>query len=98
MAERITAQPVAGVVFAGDRSAKGIDTHRFSTQPDLRDVTLIEAEILEALRHDHDITLDQHAHRRNLMTRDVPRNHLAGPSFFAGEALAEGGRLDTHCC
>jgi MOSC domain-containing protein YiiM len=88
---------IAGVGIAGDRYAKGIDTGTYSALPDVREVTLIEIETIEALARDHDIALPLIEHRRNLTTRDVPLNHLVGKRFRVGEVLLEGGRLNTPC-
>ena len=92
-----TARLIAGVGIEGDRYAKGIDRGIYSEYPDVREVTLIEVETLEALARDHDITLTPQEHRRNLTTRDVPLNHLVGRRFTVGEVLLEGGRLNTPC-
>ena len=88
---------IAGVGIAGDRYARGIDTGTYSAQPDVREVTLIEVETLEALTRDHDIVLDPQEHRRNLTTRDVPLNHLVGRQFRVGDVVLEGGRLNYPC-
>jgi MOSC domain-containing protein YiiM len=91
------AELIEGVGIAGDRYAKGIDTGTYSAQPDVREVTLIEVETLEALARDHDIVLDPQEHRRNLTTRDVPLNHLVGRQFRVGDVVLEGGRLNYPC-
>lgn len=87
----------AGVGIEGDRYAKGIDRGTYSAQPDVREVTLIEQETLEALLRDHNIMLSPQEHRRNLTTRDVPLNHLVGRRFLVGDVVLEGGRLNTPC-
>ena len=97
MIEHAQAELIAGVGIAGDRYAKGIDKGTYSAQPDIREVTLIEIETLEALARDHAITLAPDQHRRNLTTRDVPLNHLVGRRFHVGEVLLEGGRLNYPC-
>ncbi len=97
MVEQNSAHLIAGVGIEGDRYARGIDTGTYSNLPDVREVTLIEVETLEALARDHAITLDPQQHRRNLTTRDVPLNHLVGRQFYVGEVLLEGGRLNTPC-
>lgn len=95
MQEVKKAQLIAGVGVDGDRYASG--TGHYSKKPDIREVTLIEVETLEALRRDHAITLLPEEHRRNLTTRDVPLNHLVGRQFAVGETILEGGRLNTPC-
>lgn len=97
MVEQSSARLIPGVGIEGDRYAKGIDTGTYSAQPDIREVTLIEVETLEALARDHDITLTPQEHRRNLTTRDVPLNHLVGQRFYIGDVLLEGGRLNYPC-
>lgn len=97
MEARVSATLIAGIGIQGDRYAKGVDTGTYSAQPDVREITLIEAETLEALARDHDINLSPQEHRRNLTTRDVPLNHLVGCRFYVGEVLLEGGRLNYPC-
>lgn len=95
MLSRPSATLVAGVGIEGDRYATG--KGQYSQIPDIREVTLIEVETLEALQRDHDIVLTPDEHRRNLTTRDVPLNHLVGKRFWVGDVLLEGGRLNTPC-
>ena len=86
---------ISGLGIEGDRYNKG--TGKYSEIPDIREVTLIEIETLEALKRDHNIILQPIEHRRNLTTRDVPLNHLVGKRFRVGEVLLIGGRLNTPC-
>ncbi len=95
MQARTQATLIAGQGVAGDRYALG--TGKYSAFPDIREVTLIEIETIEALRRDHGIDLPLEAHRRNLTTRAVPLNHLVGRRFRVGAVLLEGGRLNTPC-
>jgi MOSC domain-containing protein YiiM len=90
-----TANLIAGEGIAGDRYATG--TGHYSAFPDIREVTLIETETLEALRRDHQIDLLPEEHRRNLTTQNVPLNHLVGRRFRVGSVVLEGGRLNTPC-
>ena len=92
-----TAQLIAGVGIKGDRYSTDVNSGTYSEFPDIREVTLIEIETIEALARDHAITLPLHEHRRNLTTRDVPLNHLVGRRFNVGDVLLEGGRLNTPC-
>ena len=91
--ERIRCVP--GIGLEGDRYATG--RGYYSARPDIREVTLIESEALEALRRDHGIDLTVHEHRRNLTTADVPLNHLVGRRFAVGPVVLEGGRLNVPC-
>ncbi len=90
-----SAQLIAGVGVEGDRYALG--TGKYSSFPDIREVTLIEIETIIALKRDHDIELALEEHRRNLTTENVPLNHLVGKRFWVGDVLLEGGRLNTPC-
>jgi MOSC domain-containing protein YiiM len=84
-----------GKGIEGDRYATG--KGKYSEFPDIREVTLIEIETIEALKRDHGIELATKDHRRNLTTRDVPLNHLVGKRFRVGDTVLEGGRLNTPC-
>ena len=86
---------IAGVGIDGDRYATG--RGKYSDFPDIREVTLIEIETLEALERDHKTKLGIDAHRRNLTTRSVPLNHLVGKRFRVGDTVLEGGRLNYPC-
>jgi len=91
-----TARLVAGEGIAGDRYALG--TGQYSSRPHVdRQVTLIEAEVLEALVRDHSVELLPDEHRRNLTTSGVPVNHLVGEYFAVGECVLYGGRLNVPC-
>lgn len=95
MQSREAARLIPGKGIEGDRYATG--RGHYSEFPDIREVTLIESETLVALLRDHAITLLPHEHRRNLTTEGVPLNHLVGRRFRVGEAVLEGGRLNTPC-
>lgn len=101
MEELQEAQCVAGRGIVGDRYYNGLGT--YSPKPDVREVTLIEQEALDALsRNDPPlqqgpITLEPRDHRRNLTVRGVPLNHLVGRRFRVGEVILRGGRLNFPC-
>ena len=67
------------------------------------DVTIIEKEVLDALRENQppiqekSIILEPHEHRRNLTTQGVPLNYLVNKQFKIGEVILEGGRLNFPC-
>jgi MOSC domain-containing protein YiiM len=62
-----------------------------------REVTLIEAEAVEALARDYGIELGPGETRRNIMVRGVPLNHLRGVEFQVGEAVLRGIKLCEPC-
>ena len=85
----------------GDRYFKG--NGKYSNIPDIRDVTIIEKEVLDALEQNQpplqekSIILKPHEHRRNLTSEGVPLNYLVGKKFKIGEVILEGGRLNFPC-
>ena len=101
MEELAEAQCVAGRGIVGDRYYNGLGT--YSPKPDVREVTLIEQEALDALsRNDPPlqqgpITLEPRDHRRNLTVKGVPLNHLVGRRFRVGDVILCGGRLNFPC-
>lgn len=62
-----------------------------------REVTLVEAEAVEALARDYGIALQEGATRRNITTRGVPLNHLVDREFRVGDAVLRGVRLCDPC-
>lgn len=60
-------------------------------------ITLIEAEALEALTRDEDLRVTAAQTRRNLLVRGVPLNHLVGRRFRVGVVVLEGVRLCEPC-
>jgi MOSC domain-containing protein YiiM len=90
------ARAVPGKGLEGDRYFSFQGT--FSNHPGRgREVTLIEAEALEALKRDYRLELAPEATRRNLLTRGVPLNHLVGRDFRVGQAVLRGIRLCEPC-
>jgi MOSC domain-containing protein YiiM len=88
-----TAVPGAGL--EGDRYALKVGTF-FEPKPDF-ELTLIEAEAIEALRRDYRVELAAGEARRNIVTRNVPLNHLVGKEFAVGEVHIRGIRLCEPC-
>ena len=101
MEELVEARCVAGRGIEGDRYFGGIGT--YSPKPDVREITLIEQEALDALaRNDPPLQagplrLEPCDHRRNLTVSGVPLNHLVGRRFRIGEVILRGGRLNFPC-
>jgi MOSC domain-containing protein YiiM len=92
--EEIDAVPGSGL--RGDRYFRHEGSFSKRDSPD-REVTLIEAEAIEALSRDGNISLQPGQARRNLVTRDVPLNHLVGKEFLVGDVILKGIRLCEPC-
>jgi MOSC domain-containing protein YiiM len=86
---------IPGVGLEGDRYACQQGTF-YKPEPDY-ELTLIEAEAIEALSRDCAIQLAPGDARRNLVTRGVPLNHLVGKEFFIGKVKIRGIRLCEPC-
>lgn len=81
----------AGLGLEGDRYFKPT-----GIEPD-REITLIEAEAIEALNRDEKVPFETAESRRNVVTRGVALNHLIGREFAVGEARLQGIRLCEPC-
>ena len=89
---------VAGRGIEGDRYMLGIEQGFYSEKPEEgRQVTLFEAEVLEAIQRDYGVELLPEEHRRNVTTRGVPLNWLVGRRFRIGPCLVEATRLSVPC-
>jgi MOSC domain-containing protein YiiM len=86
---------IPGAGLEGDRYALKLGTF-YKPEPD-RELTLIEAEAIEALLRDYQIKLAAGDARRNIVTRNVPLNHLVGREFSIGEVRIRGIRLCEPC-
>ncbi|ABR90611.1 Uncharacterized conserved protein [Janthinobacterium sp. Marseille] len=101
MEELQVAELIAGKGIVGDRYYNGTGT--YSPKPDIREVTLFDIDVLDALaRNDpplqaEAILLKPEDHRRNLTVRGVPLNHLVGKRFRVGDVILKGGRLNFPC-
>lgn len=87
---------IAGQGLVGDRYATGVGTFSKSGDPK-NEVTLIEAEALEALLREYDVEVSAAASRRNLLTEGVALNHLVGRRFSIGQVELEGVKLCEPC-
>jgi hypothetical protein len=86
--ERATVAP--GEAIAGDRYANGSGSF-YAAGKDGQDVTLIEAEALEATG------LSAEDSGRNVVTRGIGLNDLVGRRFRIGAVELEGRRLCEPC-
>ncbi len=89
-------EAVPGVGLVGDRYSKGVGT--YSGNPaNFSEVTLIEKEVVEAVRGERGIPLEYWEARRNLCTSGVRLNDLVGRRFRVGEVWLLGERLCEPC-
>jgi len=79
-----------GTFSKSNRYAEGSSTNG-------RDLTLIEAEAVDAVLKDYQIEIKPGAHRRNITTKGVALNHLVGKKFRIGEVTCKGVCLCTPC-
>ncbi len=89
------ANAIPGVGLEGDRYALGVGT--FSKPLPDRELTLIEAEAIEALKREYHFELAPGDARRNVVTRGVALNHLVGREFQIGDVKVRGIRLCEPC-
>src|SRR5256886_17016487 len=96
--------PMQSVSAALAVPGKGLEGDRYfdqkgtfsKPQPD-RELTLIEAEAIEAMRRELNVDYGLADSRRNIVTRGVPLNHLVGREFWIGNVKARGLRLCEPC-
>jgi MOSC domain-containing protein YiiM len=62
-----------------------------------RELTLIEAEAIEAFKNELKVDYGLSDSRRNVVTRGVPLHHLVGKEFWVGEVKARGIMLCEPC-
>ncbi|MFD7835344.1 MOSC domain-containing protein [Streptomyces sp. NPDC059761] len=96
------AHAVAGRGLAGDRNywaGEGPRPRRRGTgrASGVCDVTLIEAEALDALAREHGITLSPAECRRNLVCSGIRLNPLVDQEFRIGEVILLGLKLSEPC-
>jgi MOSC domain-containing protein YiiM len=102
--ERIFIGPAAGepqlecesiVVVAGS----GVEGDRYFGRHDEpgQNISLIEAEELDAFMREHGRSNDLSVSRRNLITRGIRLNELVGQEFFIGEVKLRGVELCEPC-
>lgn len=92
------ARAVPGRGLEGDRYFLGAGT--FTNWQGRREgeaLTLIEAEVLEAMRNEQEIDIGAGASRRNVVTRGVALNDLVGKRFRVGQVECYGDRPCDPC-
>lgn len=97
----ITGGPVRSVGSIEAVAGRGLTGDRNHRQPGDespgRDLTLVEAENLEALARDEGIVLAPGESRRNITTRGVRLNDLVGKEFWVGGVRARAVKLCEPC-
>src|SRR5215213_6701482 len=83
---------IAGKGLAGDRYGELAKT----VKPE-QEVTLIEREAIDAAVAEDELELAPPLARRNLVTQDVPLNHLVGRRFKVGSVTLRGIMLCEPC-
>jgi MOSC domain-containing protein YiiM len=90
---------VPGRGLEGDRYFT--DSGRFSEQRlpgrEITELTLIESEVIQHLRLDWGLDVEEANSRRNLVTRGVALNDLIGSEFEVGEVRLRGASLCEPC-
>lgn len=87
---------ISGRGLEGDRYFLRLGTYSKKDNPD-RNVTLIEAEAVEAVAREGGLPMNPGESRRNIVTRGVPLNHLVDKTFSVGQAIFRGIRLCEPC-
>jgi MOSC domain-containing protein YiiM len=86
----------AGRGLEGDRYYQGAGAYSDRTST-THEVTLIEEEALDAASANDHRVLAPGIHRRNIVTRGVPLNHLVDHEFRIGAVRLRGVRLSEPC-
>jgi len=96
----VTEAPLESVEEVRAIPGRGLEGDRYFDHADKlpkRELTLVEAEAIEAFRSEFKIDFGLDATRRNIVTRGVPLNHLVGKEFWVGEVKARGVQLCEPC-
>ncbi len=90
---------VAGKGLEGDRyfSRKGTYSKPGDDAKPQRQLTLIEAEAVDAAGRDYEVPAATSDIRRNVVTRGIALNHLVGKEFTVGAARLRGVKLCEPC-
>jgi MOSC domain-containing protein YiiM len=82
------------------KAGKGIVGDRFfglRHQQALRNLTLIEWEVIEEFNKTFSVMLPLNATRRNLITKDIRLNNMVGKTFKIGQVVCQGIELCEPC-
>jgi hypothetical protein len=86
---------IPGRGLASDRYEAGAGT--FSQWPKDHELTLVEAEAIEAINSEHGLVLNPGDTRRNVTTRGIALNELVGREFSIGSVRCLGTRFCPPC-
>lgn len=89
-----TAEAVENKGLRGDRY---MERTGYWTNVDECEVTLINAEDLDAIERDTGISVNKGEHRRNIIVRGLDVNQLLGQEFVIGDAVMVGVRPRPPC-
>ena len=94
-------EDLRGVETADVQAGRGILGDRYCRKdgagnPD-QEITLVEMEAVDALARECEMPLEAVKVRRNLLTREVPLNHLVNREFQVGDIVLRGLRLCEPC-
>ncbi|MAV38012.1 MAG: MOSC domain-containing protein [Planctomycetaceae bacterium] len=90
-------EAITGQGLTGDRYTTGQGTFQDGPVQPTEQVTLIEREAIEAACRDYQLAITHLDTRRNLLTEEVPLNHLVGREVLIGEVILRGLDLCEPC-
>ena len=90
-------KPAEDVDAAKAVAGKGLEGDRYFGHDHDSQVTLIEAEAIDAMANDAGLELAYGEARRNIVTRGVALNDLVGKEFTVGGVRMRGARLSEPC-
>ena len=96
MVDLRSVEAAAGCGLRGDRNWTDPTTDD-AKPPRHNQVTLIEAEAVEAANRDYGLDLTALDTRRNIVTRNIALNHLVERTFLVGEVNMRGTQLCEPC-
>jgi MOSC domain-containing protein YiiM len=94
----VAGTPLGSVEAVRTIAGRGLEGDRhFGKLGHGNNVTLIEAEAIEAVQRDYKVELKPAETRRNIVTRGVALNHLVDREFTVGEVRLRGVMLCEPC-
>ena len=90
-------KPAEKVATATAVAGKGLEGDRYFGHDHDTQVTLIEAEAIDAMAKDAGLKLEYGEARRNIVTRGVALSELVDKEFTVGGVTMRGARLSEPC-